>query len=157
MSSSQKRPRAAASLAAAAVVAGSLQFMPIAAPAASAAEADAVLTPNPAVTGPAFDGWGTSLVWMANATGDYPAELRTDLIDTVFGDEGLNLNIARYNIGGGNASDVADYLRPGGAVPGWWNAEAPLSDAQGAITSNYADRDRFLAAWSGDAASVSTS
>ncbi len=153
MSSSKKRPRAAASLAAAAVVAGSLQFMPIAAPAASAAEADAVLTPNPAVTGPAFDGWGTSLVWMANATGDYPAELRTDLIDTVFGDEGLNLNIARYNIGGGNATDVADYLRPGGAVPGWWNAEAPLSDGQGAISSSYADRDRFLAAWSGDAAS----
>ncbi|MFF2371493.1 family 43 glycosylhydrolase [Agromyces sp. NPDC058110] len=120
---------------------------------AAAAEPDAVLTPNPAVTGPAFDGWGTSLVWMANATGDYPAELRTELIDQLFGDDGLNLNIARYNIGGGNASDVADYLRAGGAVDGWWNADAPLTDDQGAIPSTYADRDRYLAAWTGDEAS----
>ncbi len=151
MSTLKSRPRAAAAaLAAAAAVAGSLQFMPLA---ASAAEADVVLTPNPAVTGPEFDGWGTSLVWMANATGDYPDALRTELIDSVFGDDGMNLNIARYNIGGGNASDVSDYLRPGGAVPGWWNADAPLTDAQGPITSSYVDRNRYLAAWTGDAAS----
>ncbi|GAA1829545.1 family 43 glycosylhydrolase [Agromyces salentinus] len=151
MSRSTPGPRAAAAaIATTAAVAASLQFMPLA---ASAAEADVVLTPNPAVTGPAFEGWGTSLVWMANATGEYPEALRTDLIDAVFGDEGMNLNIARYNIGGGNASDVPDYLRPGGAVPGWWNADAPLTDAQGEITSSYADRDRFLAAWTGDAAS----
>ncbi|GGR13739.1 family 43 glycosylhydrolase [Agromyces mediolanus] len=150
MSPTNARPRAAASIAAAAVVAGSLQFAPIA---AQAAAPDTILTPNPAVTGPAFEGWGTSLVWMANATGGYPEELRTELIERVFGDDGLNLNIARYNIGGGNASDVADYLRPGGAVPGWWNADAPLNDGDGAITSGYADRDRYLAAWTGDEAS----
>jgi hypothetical protein len=40
----------------------------------------------------------------------------------VFGADGLNLNIARYNIGGGNAPTVKDYLRPGGAVPGYWQA-----------------------------------
>lgn len=34
------------------------------------------------------------------------------------------LNIARYNIGGGNAPDVKDYLRAGGAVEGWWKAPA---------------------------------
>ncbi|WP_353816164.1 family 43 glycosylhydrolase [Agromyces sp. SYSU T00266] len=87
---------------------------------------------------------------MANATGAYPEELRAELIDKVFGDAGLNLNIARYNIGGGNASDVPPYLRPGGAVPGWWNPDAPLSDEQGEITSNYADRDRYRAAWTGE-------
>lgn len=141
---------ALATLAAAAAVASSLQFFP---PSAVAAEPDVVLTPNPAVTGPAFEGWGTSLVWMANATGGYPAELRTELIDSLFGDDGLRLNIARYNVGGGNASDVDDYLRAGGAVPGWWNPDAPLSDAGGAITSSFADRDRYLAAWSGDEAS----
>ncbi|UNK70329.1 family 43 glycosylhydrolase [Microbacterium sp. H1-D42] len=135
---------------AAIIAAGALQVAPTA---ATAAEPDAVLTPNPAVTGPAFEGWGTSLVWMANATGGYPDELRNALIDKVFGDEGLNLNIARYNIGGGNASGVADYLRPGGAVPGWWNAEAPLSDDAGAISSNYDDRDRYLASWTGETAS----
>ncbi|WP_051389383.1 glycoside hydrolase [Arthrobacter sp. 35W] len=118
-----------------------------------AAENPTVLTPNPAQAGPAFKGWGTSLVWMANATGNYPAAIRNDLIDKVFGDDGLNLNIARYNIGGGNASNIPDYLRPGGAVQGWWNPNANLSDGSGPITSSYADRNRYLAAWTGDNAS----
>ncbi|MGR0318676.1 glycoside hydrolase [Agromyces sp. ZXT2-3] len=134
------------------VALATLQLSPVAAAAASDV-ADVVLTPNPAYTGPAFEGWGTSLVWMANATGRYPASVRDELIDKVFGDDGLNLNIARYNIGGGNASDVPDYLRPGGAVPGWWNPDAGFSDASGPITSDYADRDRYLAAWTGEDAS----
>ncbi|HEX5856595.1 MAG TPA: glycoside hydrolase [Microbacterium sp.] len=105
------------------------------------------ITPNPSYEGPAFEGWGTSLVWFANATGAYPEEVRQDLFDKVFGEEGLNLNIARYNIGGGNATDVPGYLRPGGAVEGWWNPDLAASDASGPITSTYADRDRYAAAW----------
>jgi O-glycosyl hydrolase len=80
--------------------------------------------PDPSYQGQAFEGWGTSLVWFANATGDYPPKVREKLADLVFGENGLNLNIARYNIGGGNAPDVPDYLRPGGAVEGWWQAPA---------------------------------
>jgi O-glycosyl hydrolase len=95
--------------------------------AASAATATAggpgvTVRPDPSYAGKAFEGWGTSLVWFANATGDYPDEVRDRLADMVFGDEGLNLNIARYNVGGGHAPDVTDYLRAGGAVEGWWNA-----------------------------------
>jgi O-glycosyl hydrolase len=78
--------------------------------------------PDPSYQGDAFEGWGTSLVWFANATGGYPDEIRNKLADMVFGDDGLNLNIARYNVGGGNAPDVKDYLRAGGAVEGWWKA-----------------------------------
>ncbi|GAB7192080.1 hypothetical protein NUM3379_27890 [Kineococcus sp. NUM-3379] len=77
---------------------------------------------DPSYQGQEFQGWGTSLVWFANATGDYPDEIRNKLADLVFGPQGLNLNIARYNIGGGNAPDVPDYLRAGGAVEGWWKA-----------------------------------
>ncbi|WP_341976730.1 RICIN domain-containing protein [Microbacterium sp. LWO13-1.2] len=128
-------------------------FVTVPALSASAADPDVVLTPNPAYAGAPFAGWGTSLVWMANATGGYPADLRDELIDKIFGDEGLNLNIARYNIGGGNASDVPGYLRPGGAVPGRWNADAPLADENGEISSTFADRDRFRAAWTGENAS----
>ncbi|WP_435738595.1 Ig-like domain-containing protein [Cellulosimicrobium sp. PMB13] len=80
------------------------------------------VTPDPSYAGEPFEGWGTSLVWFANATGDYPDEIREKLADMVFGDEGLNLNIARYNVGGGNAPDVPPYLRAGGAVEGWWKA-----------------------------------
>jgi O-glycosyl hydrolase len=91
---------------------------------AQAAAADVTVRPDPSYAGDEFEGWGTSLVWFANATGDYPPAVREKLYKLLFGDDGLNLNIARYNIGGGNAPDVKDYLRAGGAVEGWWKAPA---------------------------------
>ncbi|MGW6061508.1 RICIN domain-containing protein [Streptomyces sp. NPDC055189] len=91
---------------------------------AAAADAAVTVRPDPSYRHEKFEGWGTSLVWFANATGDYPKEIREKLARLLFGDDGLALNIARYNIGGGNAPDVKDYLRPGGAVEGWWKAPA---------------------------------
>ena len=145
--------RVLSSTCAAALVAGALTAGAASAPPpASAADAlSAVrITPNPASATEAFEGWGTSLVWFANATGDYPADVRQKLFDAVFGDEGLNLNIARYNVGGGNATDVPPYLRAGGAVPGFWNPDLPATDAEGEITSTYADRERYRDAWNPD-------
>ncbi|MEU6177618.1 glycoside hydrolase [Streptomyces coeruleorubidus] len=86
--------------------------------------AGVTVRPDPSYKQEKFEGWGTSLVWFANATGDYPPAVREKLYKLLFGDEGLALNIARYNIGGGNAPDVKDYLRAGGAVEGWWKAPA---------------------------------
>ncbi|MGI5160991.1 glycoside hydrolase [Microbispora sp. CA-102843] len=91
---------------------------------ATAALQAVTVRPDPSYQGQPFEGWGTSLVWFANVTGGYPDEVRQKLADMLFGEDGLNLNIARYNIGGGNAPDVRDYLRPGGAVQGWWKAPA---------------------------------
>jgi O-glycosyl hydrolase len=109
-----------------AATAGALITLPTSAGAEDADTAAAgsavTITPDPSYQGEDFEGWGTSLVWFANATGDYPDEIRQELADLLFGDEGLALNIARYNIGGGNAPDVPDYLRAGGAVEGWWQA-----------------------------------
>lgn len=54
-----------------------------------------------------FDGWGTSLAWWANAVGGWTMEgetgktKREEIMDLVFGADGLNLNIVRYNIPGG--------------------------------------------------------
>ncbi|MEV6342847.1 glycoside hydrolase [Actinoplanes sp. NPDC051851] len=94
-----------------------------ASPASAAVDiATTTVVVDPSYQEAAWQGWGTSLAWMAEATGDYPDEIRQKLVDLVFGAEGLNLNIARYNIGGGNAPTVTDYLRPGGAVPGFWKA-----------------------------------
>lgn len=142
-----KSQRALAALTIGTLVAGGLA---VAAPAAVAAPTPLTITPNPAYAGEPFEGWGTSLVWFANATGNYPEDVRQDLFDKVFGDDGLRLNIARYNIGGGNATDVPSYLRPGGAVEGWWNPDLDATDAQGEITATYADRDRYAAAWDAD-------
>ncbi|UZX01303.1 hypothetical protein F8G81_00715 [Arthrobacter sp. CDRTa11] len=109
---------------AAGLLAGPAMAVPALAPAVTEPVPAGAVTvkPDPSYQGDPFEGWGTSLVWFANATGDYPDEVRERLAEMVFGDEGLNLNIARYNIGGGNAPDVKDYLRAGGAVEGWWKA-----------------------------------
>ncbi|MGW0708138.1 glycoside hydrolase [Streptomyces sp. NPDC002643] len=97
--------------------------LPIAYADTAAANASVTVRPDPSYKAEQqFEGWGTSLVWFANATGDYPKDVREKLARLVFGKDGLNLNIARYNIGGGNAPDVKDYLRAGGAVEGWWKA-----------------------------------
>ncbi|KAJ3206894.1 hypothetical protein HDU82_004240 [Entophlyctis luteolus] len=92
---------------------------------AAASGASAIVV-DPSYQHPTFEGWGTSLAWMANKIGGYPDSIRTKIAALVFGPDGLNLNLARYNIGGGNAPSVTDYLRPGGAVPGWWNVPSSL-------------------------------
>ncbi|WP_395244049.1 RICIN domain-containing protein [Agromyces sp. MMS24-K17] len=133
-----------------AALTGALLAVPLAAAPASAADGTTI-TPNPAYAGEAFEGWGTSLVWFANATGGYPEELREELYQAVFGEDGLDLNIARYNIGGGNASDVTDYLRPGGAVEGWWTPNPTgAAGTYGGVSTKYADRNALLSTWNAD-------
>ncbi|WP_328468082.1 RICIN domain-containing protein [Actinoplanes sp. NBC_00393] len=111
---------------AAALTALALAAVPASAvPPANTQTPGVTVTIDPSYQQPEFQGWGTSLVWMAEATGDYPDEIRKRLVDLVFGADGLNLNIARFNIGGGNAPTVRPYLRPGGAVPGFWKAPEP--------------------------------
>jgi O-glycosyl hydrolase len=106
-----------------ALLAASALTLSTAVPATAAVESVTV-RPDPTYQQEPFQGWGTSLVWFANATGGYPDEIRNQLAELLFGADGLNLNIARYNIGGGNAPDVPEYLRAGAAVPGWWKAPA---------------------------------
>jgi O-glycosyl hydrolase len=97
--------------------------------AAEVAPAGITIRIDPSYQQQPFQGWGTSLVWFAHATGGYPDEVRNKLVDLLFGEDGLRLNIARYNIGGGNAPTVTDYLRRGGAVPGYWKAPQPYGPA----------------------------
>ena len=48
-----------------------------------------------------FEGWGTSLCWWANRVG-YDETLTAKSAELFFGDTGLDMNIGRYNIGGGD-------------------------------------------------------
>lgn len=131
--------------------------------AASAIPDDAVVvTPNPWYANGPFDGWGTSLAWFANATGNYGEEgfvtnrdeisdeayakalengkqLRETFYESIFGEDGLDLNMARYNIGGGNATDVAygyPFMRQGAAVPGYW------ADTIGGVEAKQTNKDQ---------------
>ncbi len=46
------------------------------------------VTVDPSYQQQEFEGWGTSLVWMADATGGYPDEIRNKLVDLIFGEDG---------------------------------------------------------------------
>ena len=48
-----------------------------------------------------FEGWGTSLCWWANRIG-YSEALTEQAAKLFFSDEGLDMNIGRYNVGGGD-------------------------------------------------------
>ena len=48
-----------------------------------------------------FEGWGTSLCWWANRIG-YSDKLTEEAAKLFFSPEGLDMNIGRYNVGGGD-------------------------------------------------------
>ena len=48
------------------------------------------------------EGWGVSLCWWANMCGKWPDADIDRLVDWLVSPEGLNYNIFRYNIGGGD-------------------------------------------------------
>jgi hypothetical protein len=61
--------------------------------------------------------WGTSLCWWANI--DYPKNIKEQLIELLFGESGLQLDIVRYNLGGGSNPDenIKQNFRLGGNMP----------------------------------------
>ena len=67
-----------------------------------------------------FEGWGGSLCWWANMLGKYP-DSRIKLICDWLTDPdiGLNMNIFRFNIGGGDNPTHNHMRTDGGAMPGY--------------------------------------
>ena len=81
---------------------------------------------NPEVRYQTLKGWGTSLCWWGNSIGswgdrDFNGNGRADreeIAELAFSPEYLNLNIVRYNVGGGDKEDTS-MKRCEGIVPGW--------------------------------------
>ncbi|OME66892.1 hypothetical protein BSK65_20530 [Paenibacillus odorifer] len=65
-----------------------------------------------------WEGWGTSLAWFGNITGGWNDKVKNAMADALYSPEGLNFNIARYNIGGGE-NPAYNTMRQGGEVPGF--------------------------------------
>ncbi len=66
-----------------------------------------------------FEGWGTSLCWWANRIGGSEKLTEKSAI-LFFSEDGLNLNIMRYNIGGGDDPSHNHIKRTDSEMPGWW-------------------------------------
>ncbi|MBA2943071.1 discoidin domain-containing protein [Paenibacillus sp. CGMCC 1.16610] len=73
---------------------------------------------NPSNMQQSWDGWGTALAWFGNVTGGWNEATKNALADALYSPQGLNFNIARYNIGGGE-NPAYDTMRQGGEVPGF--------------------------------------
>ncbi len=99
-----------------------------------------------------FEGWGTSLCWWANRLG-YSDSLAEQAATLFFDKEaGLGMNIARYNIGGGDDPTHNHITRTDSKVPGftYYNEETGTYEYDIAADAN--QRNVLLKAWkaSGD-------
>ena len=75
-----------------------------------------------------FQGWGTSLCWWANRIG-YSETLTQKAAELFFSPNGLNLNIMRYNIGGGDDPAHKHIKRTDSMVPGWLDYNPETKEA----------------------------
>lgn len=66
-----------------------------------------------------FEGWGTSLCWWANRCG-FSEKLTNESARLFYSEAGLNLNIMRYNIGGGDNPEHNHIKRTDSEMSGWW-------------------------------------
>ena len=86
---------------------------------ASAAES-VMLSPNNVyeINKGIFEGWGSSLCWWGNRIG-YSDSLSEQAAQAFYGDDGLRMNIVRYNIGGGDDPSHNHITRTDSNMPGY--------------------------------------
>lgn len=95
---------------------------------------------NPADASPfnngEFQGWGTALCWWANRLG-YSEKLTNAAAEAFFSDEGLGLDIARYNLGGGDDPKHNHINRSDSKVPGVYSDYKLSSDGKDVESITY--------------------
>ncbi|WP_187269306.1 T9SS type A sorting domain-containing protein [Algibacter pacificus] len=98
---------------------------------------------NPQVEHQTIEGWGVSLAWWANLVGGMEQATIDEVAAYAVND--LNLNVFRFNIGGGENPNCTegDHIRTdGGKMPGYRN---PQADGEGWGTYNLANDARQIA------------
>lgn len=99
-----------------------------------------VIRLNPADASPfnngEFQGWGTALCWWANRIG-YSDKMTKQAADLFFSDEGLGLDIARYNLGGGDDPSHNHINRSDSKVPGVWETFTLSEDGKNVESITY--------------------
>lgn len=106
--------------------------------AAPASGAVGEISVNPRIHYQTLKGWGTSMCWWGNVIGswgdkDFNGNGRPDreeIAELAFSSEYLNLNIVRYNVGGGDKED-SSIKRVEGLVPGWTKDMTGKADGTG--------------------------
>ena len=129
--------------------------------AGKAANADVSVKLNPSDASPfndtdgdgfgEFEGWGTSLCWWANRLG-YDETLTQEAARVFFSDEGLDMNIGRYNVGGGDHVfdlGVEEYGLEGSRAPSYSGSEMKVENFTTLKDKKYTASDADLGITSG--------
>lgn len=107
---------------------------------ASAETAGTVVRLDPSDASPfnngEFQGWGTALCWWANRIG-YSEKMTQQAADLFFSDDGLGLDIARYNLGGGDDPTHNHINRSDSKVPGVWETFTLSADGNDVESITY--------------------
>lgn len=96
-----------------------------------------------------FDGWGLSLSWWATEIGDWTRkgptgmQKREEVMEAIYGKSGLNLNIARYNVGGGD-DPTHTHMTDDRNTPGWRGAtKTTAEDEEGNEYTTYTANENY--------------
>lgn len=92
----------------------------------STAAGGAKVAINPQVHYQTMESWGTTLAWFANIIGGWEEDFnqngtsdRDEIAELLFSPDYLNLNLVRYNIGGGENPSHDHMKRVEAIIPGW--------------------------------------
>ncbi len=106
----------------------------------AAADSGTVIRLDPSDASPfnngEFQGWGTALCWWANRVG-YSEKMTRQAADLFFSDDGLSLDIARYNLGGGDDPSHNHITRSDSKVPGVWDTFTLSEDGKDVESITY--------------------
>ena len=69
-----------------------------------------------------LEGWGGSLCWWANIVGGWPEKAQEEICTWITSPSGLNMNLFRFNIGGGDAPGHDHMRKDGATMPGYRSA-----------------------------------
>lgn len=97
---------------------------------------------NPGIHYQTLKGWGTSMCWWGNVIGSWGDKDfngdgtpdREEIAELAFSPEYLNLNIVRYNVGGGDKKN-SSIKRVEGLVPGWTKDMTGTEDGTGTFNA----------------------
>lgn len=118
------------------------QLPAIEAKAAPASETVGEISVNPGIHYQTLKGWGTSMCWWGNVIGSWGDKDfngngtpdREEIAELAFSPEYLNLNIVRYNVGGGDKEN-SSIKRVEGLVPGWTKDMTGKTDGTGTFNA----------------------
>lgn len=71
-----------------------------------------VVKVDPNIQFQTLEGWGINLAWWGNTIGNWPEDKRDEIGELLFGDNGLDMNIVRFNIGAGD-NPTHDHMNSG--------------------------------------------